>query len=179
MFADADAEHGMSAMFRSFIAGQLATLRELTLFHAPNINSYKRFVDGSFAPTAVLWGMDNRTCALRVVGHGHGMRMECRTPGGDVNQYLALSALIAGGLHGIEQNLELPDVFEGNAYQSDAPRLPTTLAESAALFAESTVAREAFGDEVVDHYLNNARVEIDAFNAAVTDWERVRGFERL
>ena len=97
----------MSPMFRSFIAGQLATLRELTLFYAPNINSYKRFVDGSFAPTAVAWGMDNRTCALRVVGHGHGMRMECRAPGGDVNQYLAVAALIAGGLHGIDQELEL------------------------------------------------------------------------
>ena len=99
----------MSPMFRSFIAGQLATLRELTLFYAPNINSYKRFVDGSFAPTAIAWGMDNRTCALRVVGHGHGMRMECRAPGGDVNQYLAVAALIAGGLHGIEHELELPE----------------------------------------------------------------------
>ena len=103
VFADPDAPHGMSTMFRSFIAGQLATLRELTLFYAPNINSYKRFVDGSFAPTAIAWGMDNRTCSLRVVGHGHGMRMECRAPGGDVNQYLAVAALIAGGLHGIEQ----------------------------------------------------------------------------
>jgi glutamine synthetase len=103
VFADADDDLGMSPMFRSFIAGQLATLRELTLFYAPNINSYKRFVEGSFAPTAVAWGMDNRTCALRVVGHGHGMRMECRAPGGDVNQYLAVSALIAGGLYGIER----------------------------------------------------------------------------
>jgi glutamine synthetase len=179
VFADHDAPDGMSPMFRSFIAGQLATLRELTLFYAPNINSYKRFVDGSFAPTAVAWGMDNRTCALRVVGHGHGMRMECRAPGGDVNQYLAVSALIAGGLHGIDQQLELPDACAGNAYTSGAERLPTTLAEAAALFAESTVAREAFGDEVVEHYLNNARVELTAFNSAVTDWERRRGFERL
>jgi glutamine synthetase len=179
VFADDDAPDGMSPMFRSFIAGQLATLRELTLFYAPNINSYKRFVDGSFAPTAVAWGMDNRTCALRVVGHGHGMRMECRAPGGDVNQYLAVSALIAGGLHGIDQQLELPDACAGNAYTSGAERLPTTLAEAAALFAESTVAREAFGDEVVEHYLNNARVELTAFNSAVTDWERRRGFERL
>jgi glutamine synthetase len=179
VFADDDAPDGMSPMFRSFIAGQLATLRELTLFYAPNINSYKRFVDGSFAPTAVAWGMDNRTCALRVVGHGHGMRMECRAPGGDVNQYLAVSALIAGGLHGIDQQLELSEACAGNAYTSGAERLPTTLAEAAALFAESTVAREAFGDEVVEHYLNNARVELTAFNSAVTDWERRRGFERL
>ena len=113
VFADDDDPLGMSAMFRSFIAGQLATLRELTLFYAPNINSYKRFVDGSFAPTAVAWGMDNRTCALRVVGHGHGMRMECRAPGGDVNQYLAVAALIAGGLHGIDQGLELPERMHG------------------------------------------------------------------
>ena len=127
-------------MFRSFVAGQLATLRELTLFYAPNINSYKRFVDGSFAPTAVAWGMDNRTCALRVVGHGHGMRMECRAPGGDVNQYLAVAALIAGGLHGIDQELELPEPCAGNAYTSGAERLPTTLAEAAALFESSTVA---------------------------------------
>lgn len=179
VFSDDDDPLGMSPMFRSFIAGQLATLRELTLFYAPNINSYKRFVDGSFAPTAVAWGMDNRTCALRVVGHGHGMRMECRAPGGDVNQYLAVAALIAGGLHGIDRALELPEPCSGNAYTSGAERLPTTLAEAAALFAESAVARDAFGDEVVEHYLNNARVELAAFNSAVTDWERVRGFERL
>jgi glutamine synthetase len=179
VFADDADELGMSAMFRSFVAGQLATLRELTYFYAPNINSYKRYVDGSFAPTAVAWGIDNRTCALRVVGHGHGMRMECRAPGGDVNQYLAVAALIAGGLHGIEQELELPEALQGNAYTSGAERLPTTLAEAVELFDNSQIARDAFGDDVVDHYLNNARVELKAFNAAVTDWERVRGFERL
>ncbi len=179
VFADGDDAFGMSAMFRSFVAGQIATLRELTLFYAPNINSYKRFVDGSFAPTAIAWGMDNRTCSLRVVGHGHGMRMECRAPGGDVNPYLAVAALIAGGLHGIENGLELGEPCVGNAYTGSAQRLPTTLAEAAALFDGSAVARAAFGDDVVDHYLNNARVELDAFNSAVTDWERVRGFERL
>ena len=179
VFADDDDPLGMSAMFRSFVAGQLATLRELSLWYAPNINSYKRFADGSFAPTAVAWGLDNRTCALRVVGHGQGMRMENRAPGGDVNQYLAVSALIAGGLYGIDNELELPDALAGNAYTSGADRLPTTLAEAADLFEASQVARDAFGDEVVEHYLNNARVELKAFNAAVTDWERVRGFERL
>ncbi|HEY5148349.1 MAG TPA: glutamine synthetase family protein [Mycobacterium sp.] len=179
VFADPDAPLGMSAMFRSFIAGQLATLRELTLFYAPNINSYKRFVEGSFAPTAVAWGLDNRTCALRVVGQGHSMRMECRAPGGDVNQYLAVAALIAGGLHGIDNALELPEACAGNAYTSGAERLPTTLAEAAELFDTSTVAREAFGDDVVEHYLNNAAIELAVFNSAVTDWERVRGFERL
>lgn len=179
VFAEPGASDGMSMMFRSFIAGQLATLRELTLFYAPNINSYKRFAEGSFAPTAIAWGMDNRTCALRVVGHGPGMRVECRAPGGDVNQYLAVSALIAGGLYGIEHELELPEPFEGNAYTSGAESLPTTLTEAAALFEKSEVARAAFGDDVVEHYLNNARVELSAYNAAVTDWERVRGFERL
>lgn len=179
VFADDADPLGMSAMFRSFIAGQLATLRELTLFYAPNINSYKRFVDGSFAPTAIAWGMDNRTCALRVVGHGHGMRMECRAPGGDVNQYLATAALIAGGLHGVDAGLELEEPTAGNAYTGDAQRLPTTLAEAAELFENSAVAREAFGEEVVAHYLNNARVELKAYNSAVTDWERVRGFERM
>ena len=113
VFADPDEPLGMSAMFRSFIAGQLATMRELTLFYAPNINSYKRFVEGSFAPTAIAWGIDNRTCALRVVGQGHSMRMECRAPGGDVNQYLAVAALIAGGLHGIDNALELPERVRG------------------------------------------------------------------
>jgi glutamine synthetase len=179
VFADESASDGMSAMFRSFVAGQLATLRDFTLFYAPNINSYKRFVEGSFAPTAIAWGMDNRTCALRIVGHGHGMRMECRAPGGDVNQYLAVSALIAGGLYGIENELELPEPLEGNAYTSGADHLPTTLAEAADLLDKSRIAREQFGDEVIDHYLNYANVELKAFNSTVTDWERTRGFERL
>ncbi len=179
VFADPGAPHGMSTMFRHFIAGQIATLHELTLLYAPNINSYKRFVHGSFAPTAIAWGMDNRTCSLRVVGHGHGMRMECRAPGGDVNPYLATAALIAGGLHGIDNELELDEACTGNAYTGGAQRLPATLAEAAELFENSAVARAAFSDEVVEHYLNNARVELGAFNAAVTDWERVRCFERL
>jgi glutamine synthetase len=180
VFADDSRPHGMSSTFGSFVAGQLATLRELTLFFAPNINSYKRFADGSFAPTALAWGLDNRTCALRVVGHGRNIRVECRVAGGDVNQYLAVAALIAGGLSGLERGLELPEPCAGNAYENpDLPRLPATLAEAAELFGSSALAREAFGDDVVAHYLNNARVELAAFNAAVTDWERMRGFERL
>ena len=179
VFADDADTLGMSKMFRHFLAGQLKTMRELTLFFAPNINSYKRFVDGSFAPTAVAWGLDNRTCSLRVVGHGLGMRVENRVPGGDVNQYLATAALIAGGLYGIEHALELEPMFEGNAYGSDAPRVPTTLREAAELFGKSEIAREAFGADVVEHYLNNARIEVQAYDAAITDWERVRGFERF
>jgi len=180
VFHDDARPHAMSATFGSFIAGLLDTLRELTLLHAPNINSYKRFADGSFAPTAVAWGLDNRTCALRVVGHGRNIRVECRVPGGDVNPYLAVAALIAGGLHGVDQGLHPPEPFAGNAYEATGvQRLPATLAEAAALFEGSALAREAFGDDVVAHYVNNARVEVAAFNAAVTDWERVRGFERL
>ncbi|HWF68381.1 MAG TPA: glutamine synthetase family protein [Mycobacterium sp.] len=181
VFADAEQPVGMSQTFRSFVAGQLATLRELTMLYAPNINSYKRFADRSFAPTVVAWGLDNRTCALRIVGHGDNMRVECRVPGGDVNQYLAVAALIAGGLHGIEHNLQLPEPCVGNAYQAadDVERLPGTLGDAAALFEASTVARQAFGENVVSHYVNNAHVEVAAFNAAVTDWERVRGFERF
>ncbi len=180
VFDDGGRPHGMSATFGSFLAGLLATVRELTLFYAPNINSYKRFADGSFAPTAVAWGLDNRTCALRVVGRGRNIRVECRIPGGDVNPYLAVAALIAGGLYGIERGLEPPAPYIGNAYEAtDLERLPTTLADAAAAFGASALAREAFGDDVVAHYLNNARVELAAFNAAVTDWERMRGFERL
>jgi glutamine synthetase len=179
VFSDPDDELGMSQMFRHFLAGLLKTMRELTLFFAPNINSYKRYVEGSFAPTAVAWGLDNRTCSLRVVGHGLGMRVENRVPGGDVNQYLATAALIAGGLYGIEHELELEPALMGNAYGSDAPRVPATLREAAELFGNSEIAREAFGADVVEHYLNNARIEVQAYDAAITDWERVRGFERF
>jgi glutamine synthetase len=174
LFGSDDAE-----TLERFIAGLLATLRELTLLLAPNVNSYKRFAVGSFAPTAVAWGLDNRTCALRVVGHDASRRVECRLPGADVNPYLAISALIAGGLHGIDHDLPLEPAYEGNAYLSDKPRVPATLREASELFGASPVAREAFGEEVVAHYLNNARVELEAFDAAVTDWERYRGFERL
>jgi glutamine synthetase len=174
-----EGEYGLSKLAEHWIAGLLATMREFTLFFAPNINSYKRFVEGSFAPTAVAWGVDNRTCALRLVGHGQSLRVENRVPGGDVNPYLAVAAIIAGGIHGIENELELDPMFTGNAYVSDSPRVPSTLRDAAQLFSQSSVARVAFGDEVVDHYLNNARVELAAYDAAVTDWERVRGFERF
>ena len=174
-----DRPHGFSPMMEHFVAGQLACLQELTYFFAPNINSYKRYVEGSFAPTAVAWGIDNRTCSLRVVGHGQSLRVENRVPGGDVNPYLATAALIASGLHGIDEALPLPDPPEGNAYTSDSAHVPSTLRDAAANLAESKLARHAFGDEVVDHYLNAARVEMTAYDAAVTDWELVRGFERL
>ncbi|MFD1540261.1 glutamine synthetase family protein [Nonomuraea guangzhouensis] len=174
-----DGPHGLSELGARFIAGQLAHMRELTLFYAPNINSYKRYVPGSFAPTAVKWGVDNRTCSLRLVGHGQSLRIENRVPGGDVNPYLAVAALIAAGLHGIDEELSLEDAFEGNAYESGAETVPHTLRDALALFEGSKLARETFGDDVVAHYANNARVELAAFDAAVTDWELFRGFERM
>ncbi len=170
---------GFSPVLEHFLAGQLAGLRELTLMFAPNINSYKRFVRGSFAPTAVRWGHDNRTCALRVIGHGRSLRFENRVPGGDVNPYLAVAAIIAAGLRGVEQELPLEPAFPGNAYTSDSDTVPATLRDALTLWEGSELARSAFGQEVVDHYANMARVELSAFDAATTDWERARGFERL
>lgn len=174
-----DGPGGMSPVMRHFLAGQLAALREFSLLYAPNINSYKRFVPGSFAPTAAAWGYDNRTCALRVVGHGRSMRFENRLPGGDVNPHLAVAGLVAAGLHGIEQKLELPDECTGNAYTGDYAHVPTTLREAAELWENSPIAKAAFGDEVVAHYSNMARVELAAFDSAVTDWELRRSFERM
>jgi glutamine synthetase len=168
------------AVFDAFLAGQLHCLRELTLLLAPNVNSYKRYAEGSFAPTTIAWAPDNRTCALRVVGHGGGLRFENRAGGSDLNPYLALSALVAAGLHGVEQRLTLEPALVGNAYTAtERPRLPRTLREARDLFDGSAIARAALGDDVVDHYVHAADVELQAFETAVTDWERVRGFERL
>jgi glutamine synthetase len=170
---------GRSPIFRSFLAGVLATMREFTLLYAPNINSYKRFQPDTFAPTAIAWGEDNRTCALRVVGRGAALRLENRVPGGDVNPYLALAGMLAGGLWGVELELPLEPALIGNAYTASRARVPTSLREARDAFATSVLARNAFGDEVVEHYVNAADVELAAFESAVTDWERVRGFERL
>ncbi|HEX4727092.1 MAG TPA: glutamine synthetase family protein [Jatrophihabitans sp.] len=174
-----DRPGGVSREFEHFLAGQLAGLRELSYFFAPNVNSYKRFQPGSFAPTAVAWGWDNRTCALRVVGSGSGLRFENRLPGGDVNPYLAVAAMIAAGLHGIDNELALEPAVTGNAYTGQAPRVPATLREAEQLLADSTIARQALGEDVVAHYRNTAQVELAAFDAAVTDWELIRGFERM
>ena len=167
------------ASFEHFLAGQLECQREFTLLYAPNINSYKRYAVGSFAPTAIAWGADNRTCGFRVVGHGPSLRIENRVAGADANPYLALAAMIAAGLHGIENKLALEPEFKGNAYSSKKPRVPNTLRQARELFAKSKRALLAFGPEVVHHYTNAADVELEAFEAAITDWERVRGFERL
>jgi glutamine synthetase len=174
-----DGPFGLSKLGEHFLAGQLAAMRELTLCYAPNINSYKRYVPGSFAPTAVRWGPDNRTCALRLVGRGASLRVENRVPGGDVNPYLAVAAMIAAGLHGIDNELPLEPAVEGNAYLDTSARVPHTLRDALELWGKSDLARQAFGAEVVQHYANYAQVELAAYDAAVTDWELGRCFERL
>jgi glutamine synthetase len=179
MVDDSDKEHGMSEIGRQFIAGQLAHLRELSILLAPNINSYKRYVPGSFAPTAIRWGRDNRTCALRLVGHGAGLRLENRVPGGDVNPYLAVAGIIAAGLDGIKNKLKLEPAFTGNAYESDSSRVPASMPEALELWEKSDWVKQTFGAEVQAHYANMARVEIAAYGKAVTDWELFRNFERF
>ena len=166
-------------LFEGWLAGQIACFEELAVFLAPTINSYKRFAAGSWAPTSLAWGNDNRTCGFRVVGRGAARRAETRIPGGDANPYLAFAAIIAAGLHGIESGLELPPALEGNAYESDARRFPSSMREAIAALETGSMARAAFGDQVIDHYLNYARTEQGLFDRYVTDWERRRYFERV
>jgi glutamine synthetase len=172
-----------SAVFRHVLAGWLAHAPDFMVCYAPTINSYKRYADGSWAPTRLAWSRDNRTAGFRVVGAGPSLRIECRIPGADCNPYLAYAATIASALAGIEQELEPPDEFRGDVYHAgevpDLPRIPTSLEHAVARFRDSTVARAAFGDEVVDHYVHMCEVEVAAYHAAVTDWERSRYFERI
>ena len=175
---DESAFAGESDVFRHYLAGQVACARELAIFFAPTINSYKRFMASSWAPTTLAWGRDNRTCGFRIVGHGPALRVETRIPGADVNPYLAFAAVIAAGLHGIEQELEPPPEVEGNAYESDVERFPSTMVEAVAGLEAGTMARGAIGDQVVDHYLNYARTEQRLFDQVVTCYERERLFER-
>ncbi len=178
-FADASVEDGVTPLFRQFLAGQLALARELSYFLAPYVNSYKRFQAGSFAPTNVVWSRDNRTAGFRVIGQGTATRVECRIPGADVNPYLAFAALLAAGLHGIEERLELGAPFSGDAYKSAVlPSVPRTLHDAVALLDGSVAMRAAFGDDVVDHYVHAGRWEQAQHDGAVTDWELVRYFER-
>ena len=169
---------GESETFKSYLAGQIACAADLAVFIAPTINSYKRFAAGSWAPTTLAWGYDNRTCGFRVVGKGSALRAETRIPGADANPYLAFSALLAAGLYGIEQKLELGPALEGNAYISDAERFPHAMREAIVRLEQSTVARQLLGDEVIDHYLNYARTEQELFDKTVTGYERERMFER-
>jgi glutamine synthetase len=174
-----DGPHGFSPLMEHFLAGQLACMSGFALLFAPNVNSYKRYAAGSFAPTAIAWGRDNRTCSLRVVGHGSSLRFENRVPGGDVNPYLAVAAMIAAGLHGVERQLPLEPELTGNAYASGAPRVPSTLRGAVEAFEASDAAQRAFGKDVISHYAHAGRIELAAFESAVTNWERRRGFERL
>jgi glutamine synthetase len=169
---------GESDVFKHYLAGQIACAADLAIFIAPTINSYKRFAAGSWAPTTLAWGYDNRTCGFRIVGHGSALRGETRIPGADANPYLAFAALLAAGLYGIEQKLELGPALEGNAYTSDAERFPHALREAIARLEQSAVARQLLGDEVIDHYLNYARTEQELFDKTVTGYERERMFER-
>jgi glutamine synthetase len=172
--------HNMSPVFRHWLGGLVHASQELSLLFAPNVNSYKRFQPDSWAPTAVAWGLDNRTCGLRLVGHGEGYRVESRIPGADVNSYLAFAGVVAAGLYGITHELDPGEPFSGNAYvDPDIARVPSTFIEAIDLFDRSEVAHEAFGDDVHHHLLNTARQEWAAFNRAVTDWELIRNFERI
>lgn len=166
-------------LFRKYLAGQLAAARDFSILWGPTVNSYKRFQPGSWAPTAVAWGVDNRTLGYRVVGHGPSTRVECRIPGADANSYLAFAGTIAAGLYGIRHRLRLPDAYSGNGYEAaDLPRIPSTLAEAADLWERSGIARECFGEDVHHHLLTMARHEWAVFNDTVTDWERERYFDR-
>jgi glutamine synthetase len=170
----------MSDAFRWWLGGLVQASRELTILFAPTVNSYKRFQPDSWAPTALAWGIDNRTCGLRLVGHGSGYRVESRIPGADVNSYLAFAGTIAAGLWGIENQLDPGEPFVGNAYADDTiDRIPSTLVEAIDLFRGSEVARWAFGDDVHHHLLNTAEQEWASFNRTVTDWELRRNFEQF
>lgn len=169
-----------SDTFRHFLAGWMAHIPDVMPFYAPTVNSYKRYVDGSWAPTRLAWSYDNRTGGFRVVGHDHSLRIECRIPGADANPYLAFAASLASGLDGIANKIEPPDCFVGDIYSAQyLPRVPYTLAEATDKFASSDFTKRAFGEEVVAHYTHFFRTEQAAFNSAVTDWERRRYFERI
>jgi glutamine synthetase len=179
LFDDSKSSGAFPALFRHYVAGQLAVAREMTYFLAPYINSYKRFQAGTFAPTKIAWSIDNRTSGFRVCGHGKGLRLECRIPGADCNPYLAYSAIIAAGLHGIEHKLEPEPILSGNLYESKKARdIPKTLREAVDALDKSKILRAALGDEVVDHYVHTGRWEQFEYDRRVTDWELRRGFER-
>ena len=174
-----ESTHGPSDLFRHYLAGLLATAREFSLLWAPTINSYKRFQPGSWAPTGVAWGVDNRTLGFRQVGHGAALRIENRVPGADANSYLAFAGVLGGGLYGIRHELPLADAFVGNGYEAELPRIPSSIVEAIELWRGSAVAREVFGDDVHHHILVMAEAEWQAFNKTVTDWERRRYFELI
>jgi glutamine synthetase len=180
LFFDAKREHGMSELMRQFMAGQLKYAGDITWFLAPYVNSYKRFQVGTFAPTKAIWSRDNRTAGFRLCGeNSKAIRSECRMGGADLNPYLAIAALIAAGLAGIDEKLELEPPFVGDAYQGKGIReIAKTLRAAIDLMDKSKMLREAFGDDVVEHYLHTARWEQFEYDRRITDWELKRGFER-
>lgn len=178
-FHDPEGEMGMSGLMRAYMAGLLAHANDTTVFLAPYVNSYKRFVAGTFAPTKTVWSVDNRTAGFRLVGEGtRGVRVECRIPGSDINPYLACAAQIASGIAGIEADLTLADPIKGDVYAAEVPEIPRTLRDATAALRESRMLRAAMGDDVIDHYVRCAEVEMEDFDRAVTDYEIARGFER-
>ena len=180
LMADDHGPHHMSDTFRWYLGGLVATAREFSLLFAPTVNSYRRFQHGSWAPTGLAWGIDNRTLGFRIVGHGRSMRVESRIPGADANSYHAFAAIIAGGLYGIRNRIEPPPIYEGNGYEAtDIERVPWNIADAIALWRDSAVAEECFGADVHQHVLNFAEQEWRAFNQTVTDWELKRYFERI
>jgi glutamine synthetase len=180
LFVDPKGEFGMSAMMRSFVAGQLKYARDITWFLAPYINSYKRFQAGTFAPTKAVWSRDNRTAGFRLCGEGtKGIRIECRVGGADLNPYLAFAALLAAGLAGVEEKLALDPPFKGDAYGgAKLPEVPKTLRDATSALEKSKMLRSAHGDGVVDHYVHTAKWEQFEYDRRITDWELMRGFER-
>lgn len=177
---DDDAPDHMTEEYRHFLAGLIDTGRQFAWMFAPYVNSYKRYQPESWAPTALAWAQDNRTCGFRCVGHGKSFRVESRIPGADANPYLAYAATIAAGLHGIDNKVELPSAYEGNAYEAeDIARVPWNIVEAIGELENSAVAKEAFGEEVHQHLVNTAVQEWKRFNMAITDWELRRNFERI
>lgn len=169
-----------SDLFRWFLGGWIRHVPEMMVFYAPTVNSYKRYIEGSWAPTRIAWSYDNRTAGFRVVGHGQSLRIECRIPGADCNPYLTFAAVLASGLDGIREKIEPPECISGDLYEAlDIPRVPKTLTEAVRHFANSDFTRKAFGKEVVEHYTHFFETEQNAFNSVVTDWERRRYFERI
>ena len=179
IFYDSKDSLGMSKIFKSYVAGQILFLRDLSIFLAPNVNSYKRFQEGSFAPTTAAWGLDNRTAGFRLAGNGNSIRIECRVPGADVNPYLAFSSLILAGLYGIENNLKLENPLKGNIYQNKKAKIvPGTLREAIEIAKKSKLLPKIFLPDVLEHYIHSAQWEQSEYDKSVNDWEHKRYFER-
>ena len=178
VFYNSKDKYGMSNIFKSYVAGQIKFLSDISIFLAPNINSYKRFQDGSFAPTKSVWGIDNRTAGFRLAGHGSSIRIECRVPGADVNPYLSFAVLVAAGLYGIENKLKLEEPYSGNIYQKKVREIPKTLSEAIKIAKTSKLLKNIFEADVLEHYIHAAEWEQKEYDSSVNDWQLRRYFER-